>query len=62
MRGTSEPPKGSPRPLGRGGGQLNDLKLSKSFDELYAKYLLNDEYIKFLSRNKLFVIPGKETL
>jgi len=21
MRGTSEPPKGSPRPLGRGGGQ-----------------------------------------
>jgi len=41
---------------------LNDLKLSKSFDELYAKYLLNEEYIKFLSRNKLFVIPSKETL
>ncbi|MEM3978594.1 MAG: hypothetical protein QXK87_05965 [Fervidicoccaceae archaeon] len=41
---------------------LNDLKLSKSFDEPYAKYLLNEEYIKFLSRNKLFVILGKETL
>jgi predicted nucleotidyltransferase len=22
MRGTSEPPKGNPRPLGRGGGQI----------------------------------------
>ena len=42
MRGTSEPPKGSPCPLGRGGGQVwgnEDLKYIRQVLSMIDKYI-----------------------